>query len=800
MSIHDLIANPPRDRPRDQVPGRSGDRIQDTPRYRDRDPSPRDSLPSPQDSPPVRDRAPVRDNPPVRDTPPRDPPRDRVRDPLPDPPQSRPKPNSGLPNPPGLSDPQDDLEKKWGPVWGTPNRPIEPWECDKWPNSPYCEGNPIDTVPIDFQINIVNNDCWVGIEICPTLVFVKFACIQYLYKKDNPACDQPPPDKEWYKEKTIDDQPPGFDPPLLTCKGLSWVLWSGNPDDTVLEFNYPSKYKYAMASVPIYIQTLNDDYIESGSYQSMIRPIVDTSPHFLDEVNQDSSVGDSFNTRSYWWEYPNLDFVYLTSENGKKLRKRGFVTFKHAEYDIYDDKGNSASVYSGSPSRMLLYRCNGATINSVLKKHNPNNTSKELAWFYEFWWNKAKSVDDIPDTTWRKFMKNYHMKVIYTSCDIPVYDPLPPIDNLKDKWKYKDKECDCMSCCDDSLSKLILKMVTELKTDVNKLKDDLEKTKKIIGDFPIEIEITDDDPKKQGEQKRKVKIESVSQYIKENFEFLNDMDVVLGISRFPAKLPSRLVKPNGKGEETIKDLPEFLGYIVKQIDKSIGLLPQKIKIADSDLAKKGDQSLEVEIHSLADFARETLKILLDQGPESDIHTNMLVRILYELGFIHQGNIQILADVDAMVEHMDFKHKFIAKEYPFAFNPYCQNNTMARGFGQQKTDKELKEPAKLPNIASDEKELEKILPEFLKQTWIKVRTIENIEKRSLNQDIQAIRRDANTSALAVSAKATPEAFEQLVDNAMIKLQIDDTIQQISTRKALTSGDQRTRRQSKDKKKK
>lgn len=345
----------------------------------------------------------------------------------------------------------------------------------------------------------------------------------------------------------------------------------------------------------------------------------------------------------------------------------------------------------------------------------------------------------------------------------------------------KPKECDCMSC-DDKLAKLILSKLNSLISKV--------------GDFPVEILIKDSDPNKEGNQEKKIKLNSIAAYIKETFNSNNDIAKILGISRFPAKLPKRLIIPNGKDYENITDLPEYLGFMIKQIDKAIGFLPQKIKIADSDLAKEGNQPLEVEVHSLADFARETLKILLDGQPESDVQTNMLIRILYELGFIHQGAIQILANVDAMVEHLDFKHKFIVKEYPFAFNPYCNNSSMARGFGQNKNDKELKEPAKLPDISNAEDVLEKMLSKLLQQTWIKVRTIENIEKRSLNQDIQSIRRDANTAALAVATKADPKILEELVNNALIKLETQDMIQQISVKKSMITGDLRTRTEKKE----
>lgn len=166
---------------------------------------------------------------------------------------------------------------------------------------------------------------------------------------------------------------------------------------------------------------------------------------------------------------------------------------------------------------------------------------------------------------------------------------------------------------------------------------------------------------------------------------VNKLSEAIGVDELPAALPKRIIYPNGKGEEKPKNIVEILGYQVKQIDRAVGLLPQKIKVADTNPGLAGNQSVEVEIHSFADFAKEILQLLLDTEGDVDTTNNMLVRVLYELGFIHQGVVQGDAMLDAIVEFLDFKQKWKKISIPFAFDPHAgTKGKVGQGFDKQKT--------------------------------------------------------------------------------------------------------------------
>lgn len=267
------------------------------------------------------------------------------------------------------------------------------------------------------------------------------------------------------------------------------------------------------------------------------------------------------------------------------------------------------------------------------------------------------------------------------------------------------------------------------------------------------------------------------------YELLDKVDKlseIVGVDEFPAELPKRLIYPNGKGNEKIDSLVELLGYQVKQIDRAVGYLPQKIKIADTNPGQPGNQSVEVEIHSFADFAKEVLQYLIDTEGDGDVTNNMLVRTLYELGFIHQGMVQADAMLDAICEHLDFKQRWKKVKVPFAFDPYAgTKGKSGQGFGQSAND-------------NTEENVEELLPKLLQNTEVDIRVLVNDEKKSLNDLLLDIKRDTAIAAAAVSDKSTPERLDQLVAAAQIILQLQSAIDRKNARQALAAGDLRTQK--------
>ena len=76
------------------------------------------------------------------------------------------------------------------PFYMTPSEPASPFDCDRYPNSPFCGGNPIDTSPLGLGVDLVRDDCNFGVQVSGTLAFIKLPPFQIAYR--NPGCTPAP--------------------------------------------------------------------------------------------------------------------------------------------------------------------------------------------------------------------------------------------------------------------------------------------------------------------------------------------------------------------------------------------------------------------------------------------------------------------------------------------------------------------------------------------------------------------------------------------------------------------------------
>lgn len=262
--------------------------------------------------------------------------------------------------------------------------------------------------------------------------------------------------------------------------------------------------------------------------------------------------------------------------------------------------------------------------------------------------------------------------------------------------------------------------------------------------------------------------------------------VVPGTTAFQPKenlpyAPERLVeirKTGHKGRVPLSNLMDVLEFQIRQVDRAVGALPFRAKVADADPTQEGNQSVEVEIQTLADGLRENLETTIESASDTDLTNLLVIRALFELGYIHQGSVQSWYMLDAICDYLDFKNHEKQVKVPFAFDPRA-GRKQKKGFGQQDDEQ---------NIPDDEQELEKILPKLLKETDvpIKVREWHKSEKKSLNDLVQEILRHAINAAAGVTEKATPERLEELVKEAQAKIQLASLLNKSDVQQALTSG--------------
>ncbi|MEH2381137.1 MAG: hypothetical protein V7K27_19995 [Nostoc sp.] len=92
-----------------------------------------------------------------------------------------------------FAQPQKSLIPVGGNFYATPDTPADPRDCDRYPNSPYCNGGWLDITPIRVTPQIVFDECNLGVAIQGTLGFIRLPVLQIVHRNTTANCQLPPP-------------------------------------------------------------------------------------------------------------------------------------------------------------------------------------------------------------------------------------------------------------------------------------------------------------------------------------------------------------------------------------------------------------------------------------------------------------------------------------------------------------------------------------------------------------------------------------------------------------------------------
>jgi len=81
-------------------------------------------------------------------------------------------------------------------LYRTPDEPADPMDCDRYPSSPYCGENPFNLTPVGIEPSIVIDECNIGIQLEPTLGFIKLPPVSIVYRREECRHKKPKNSKE----------------------------------------------------------------------------------------------------------------------------------------------------------------------------------------------------------------------------------------------------------------------------------------------------------------------------------------------------------------------------------------------------------------------------------------------------------------------------------------------------------------------------------------------------------------------------------------------------------------------------
>ena len=238
-----------------------------------------------------------------------------------------------------------------------------------------------------------------------------------------------------------------------------------------------------------------------------------------------------------------------------------------------------------------------------------------------------------------------------------------------------------------------------------------------------------------------------------------------------ASYPMRLTHAGAKGDKPIRNYLQAWEAILRQIDTAVGLLPFKLKVEDTNAAQQGNQSIEIQVHSISDALKLLVENIVDIEGDGDATNNLLVRMGLMLVQQHQALAKIESTTRNTEEYLDYKVKQKVQKVPSTLNPILPQN--GQGFGNaQNLDR------------NTEGETEWLMSQLLRNTELRVKVTEIDEKRLLSEKLYSIEKfAANASAGNTVHYEGKKTLEKLLEGALDNDELKEFLERKNIRKAL-----------------
>lgn len=516
---------------------------------------------------------------------------------------------------------QDDLE----PIPGfddwymTPDDPVDPRDCNRYPNSPWCGGTGFSPTPIDIGFDWVADDCNFGVQVCPTLAFVSLPCFQLVYR--NPACIPDPPLQQ--PDPTDPDFPnlilPDIDPEKICFVFLNWsqtfrlyyYVLREDREQSIFEVEGTENHNFSWINFFCPGRGLQNFYTEpdgnnifypdtnliSGDafYESSHNGFIHDEQFPNTSGDTGGSYSESYNFDAFPTHHPvtllNADWVGRANRGELNFYLIGGRTSGRNALNILDSVFFPRSFFNV----VLIHGKWGRIASAIREMHSDSNYSLaegDNTYSYE-----------------RSFVTNITIaKVIFEDCQKISFPPPPPLPS------DNDKDC-CMACCDDTLLKLLYKKV--------------DKIAQIIGvdDYPVSVP------------------ESL-------------------ISKDEGFIGNLIPNPN----KNLQSLTQLFVWYIERFDELMGQFEIPIEIKDADPTTPGDQPVGIKLPNVAESIAEMMGLLLEAAINSRTLVNITTRNLIGSEQDKLQNYKTYMATQAIIEYLGFKHKDTKEKIPMLITP------------------------------------------------------------------------------------------------------------------------------------
>lgn len=507
-------------------------------------------------------------------------------------------------------------------LYRTPDT-ISPKDCEFYPDSPYCGGNPITRDSVGLDIDYGVDGCSIHASVTPKLGFMKLPTHTIAYvreecrdeyekrEKENATPKVPPPpedfDIQYNPEPTY--RPPGFSPNDIVCA----------------------------ATITLYFENIQQYYAYLGAWGTAFSSTVPS-------VEYVKYPGDTIVDS---WDFRNQNQLALANIKGEAIGFSKINEIWRINAGFPADRpltGTDTYVYLGAiPFDLPL-------ANSRLYGNWRSGSADEGNYRYNYFFPYALSYEmiklyvgkygdifpnvEMKPTTNTTIQNDYRaMQISHT---IPVFcrkldekpkEPkIPPND--------RKRKC-CMQCCGSQTGQGAQRQQQDLE-DIKKM---LRQILKNQGDFPYSVTLFDTNEEKQGAQTKNVSVGSIAKATKLAIERTEKTNKMVGIDEFPIYVPGSIINDESNGIfGDLKDLKNAL--IKKKIGSIAELIAWKVE-QDNNIFGKWQEVIEMEV---SPAAKDKDGRTTSPSKKERIVLPNMSRTLKELVILSQTQLKILGFV------------------------------------------------------------------------------------------------------------------------------------------------------------
>ena len=483
-------------------------------------------------------------------------------------------------------------------LYRTPDE-ISPKDCEYYPDSPYCGGNPITRDIIGLDVDYGVDGCSVHASVTPKLGFMKLPTHTLAYVKEE--CREEYEAREKENSKPPPPPPPEFD--------IEY-----NPEPAYRPPGFAAEELVCAATVIYRFWNTQQYYAQYGGWAiaaSSSIPKVDNT-YYPGNIIIDS------------WDFRNTDRFALANIEGKIT---GAITINEID-----------RISQGLPSdfplvRQTVVEWSGGipwdlpSANSELYGNWRPGTADEGNYRYaaHFETLSGETIqlyvgrfgDIFPEVKMEPFVDitiSDIRRTLFMSHRVPVFcrkldeKPKPPfIPPI-----VRKRKC-CMQCCGSQTGQGQQRQ----NQDLSEIKKMLRQILKNQGTYPFSVTLFDANDNAVGAQSRNVSVADQAKAQKLIVEREEKNAKSIGIDQFPIYVPSSIVEDQTQGligdlkdlknkifKQRIESVAELLAWKIANDKEVHGSWQEYIDIQDSDPEQKGNQPKRVVLPNMARSFRE----------------------------------------------------------------------------------------------------------------------------------------------------------------------------------------------------